>query len=356
MRERTVLERENKALAPARAGKAPAKQAAPLLPPKCAQPSPWPDADCAHSTPSADRVKRRAVALTNIIVEGVNHTKSHSNTPKGPAVFAGSWDWHSAVHAHWALLSMARVHGFAEVEKWVTVRLSDKAIADEFLFVRKTKGFEVPYGRAWFLMLLHEFARRRRTSTQIDAIRKALQEDVLGYLERSTFPERKSGFIATHDSWLFAYLLLALSDPGDKALNRMRALRKAKLEPARSKITAITPAKSDFMDLPAVLALIDRVDPVFAGTPAALMIGPSPALEDPPLTSANEHSAGTALVQIWPHAFEAHRGDKGSCSRFHARMNEMFSRTDHWADSFEHVAHWVPQFMWMGMWLAAGRP
>jgi hypothetical protein len=34
----------------------------------------------------------------------------------------------------------------------------------------------------------------------------------------------------------------------------------------------------------------------------------------------------------------------------------MFSRTDHWADSFDHVAHWVPQFMWMGMWLAAGRP
>ena len=135
MRERAVLERENKALAPAKTGKAPAgtpaKQAAPLLPPKCAQPSPWPDADCARSTPCAERLMRRAVALTNVIAEGVGQTKSHSNTPKGQGVFAGSWDWHSAVHAQWALLSMARVHGFAEKEKWLTQRLSDKAIDPE---------------------------------------------------------------------------------------------------------------------------------------------------------------------------------------------------------------------------------
>jgi len=363
MRERAALEYENKALAPSKDSKAPAKATAKpvtlLLPPKCAQPSPWPDAECERSRPSADRLRRRAMALANVILEGVQNTKEHGPGLTGGGPFAGSWDWHSAVHGHWALLSIARVHGFTDLDTWLTKRLTDKAIADEFMFLTRNRkqGFEVPYGRAWFLMVLLEFARRRRRSTQLEAITRGIQEDVLGYLERSALPEGKNGFLATHDSWLFAYLLVALSDPSAKpVLDRMRALRKNKFEPARSKIIAFTPAKSDFMDLAAVLALIDRVDPTFSGTPAAITIGPSPALDDPPLTSANEHSAGTALVQVWPHAFEAHRGDKASCSRFHGRMNEMFSRTDHWADSFKHVAHWVPQFMWMGMWLAAGRP
>jgi hypothetical protein len=358
MRERVVFEREIKTLA---RPKPAAKPAAPLLPPKCAQPSPWPDADCARSQPSAERLRRRAVALANVIVESVQNTREHANSHKGPGLFQGSWDYHSAVHAHWALLSMARVHGFKELETWLSSRLSDGALAKELDFLRKAtkaSGFEMPYGWAWLLMVLLEIRRRGRKSTQLVNLTCNVENEVLGYLQRATLPERKNGaFIATHDSWLFAYLLVALSEPAtDAARDLLRALRKNKLDPARGKINAFVPAKTDFMDLAAVLALIDRVDPIYAGSPTPLRLATAPALDDPPLTRANEHSAGTVLVQVWPHAVEARRGDKASCSRFHARMNEMFSRPDHWADSFRGVAHWVPQFMWMGMWLAAGRP
>jgi len=364
MRERAVLERENKALAPAKTGapaKAAPKPAAPALPPKCAQPSPWPDADCDKSQPSAEKTRSRAIALSNVILEGVLKKTPHAKADGGPGPFTGSFDWHSAVHGHWALLSIARVHKFTELNDWLEKRLSDAALGTEFEFLKKNKrtGFEVPYGRAWLLMLLFELAKRGRKSTQFAVITRGVQDDVLSYLERATLPENmKTGrFIATHDSWLFAYLLVALSEPATDAVrNRMRALRKGKIETARSKIAAVTPAKSDFMDLGAVLALIDRIDPIFTGQPSPLVMAPAPPLDDPPLTITNEHSAGTVLVQVWPHAVEARRGDKPSCSRFHARMNEMFSRTDHWADSFESVAHWVPQFMWMGMWLSAGRP
>src|SRR5262245_40393755 len=103
MRERAVLERENRALAPAKAGQSLAtpvsKTAASLLPPKCAQPSPWPDVDCDRSRPVADRLRKRAVALANVILEGVLNTKAHAAIGTGPGLFAGSWDWHSAVHA-----------------------------------------------------------------------------------------------------------------------------------------------------------------------------------------------------------------------------------------------------------------
>ena len=358
MRERVVFEREIKTLARAKPA---TKPSAPLLPPKCAQPSPWPDGDCARSQPSAERLRRRAVALANVILEGVQNTTEHSHTDKGPGLFQGSWDYHSAVHAHWALLSMARAHAFKELDTWLSNRLSDGALAKELDFLRKStkaNGFEMPYGWAWLLMVLFELRRRGRKSAQFVNLTRAVEAEVLGYLQRAALPERTNGtFIATHDSWLFAYLLLALSEPAaDAARDHLRALRKNKIEPARAKIAAFVPAKSDFMDLTAVLALVDRVDPIYTGSPTALSLGISPPLDDPPLTRANEHSAGTVLVQVWPHAVEAHRGDKASCARFHARMNEMFSRPDHWGDSFQAVAHWVPQFMWMGMWLAAGRP
>jgi hypothetical protein len=70
MRERAVLERENKALAPAKTGKAPvgtpAKQATPPLPPKCAQPSPWPDADCMTTASRQSKSLENSARLTRV--------------------------------------------------------------------------------------------------------------------------------------------------------------------------------------------------------------------------------------------------------------------------------------------------
>jgi hypothetical protein len=373
MRERQGLEHETAALElPARGlpleregprARTSSRRKAPQAPPLplvCAQPSPWPDAPCDRSRPSAETARRRVARLAEVMVEGVLTTKLHDKSPAGPGLFAGSWDWHSAVHAHWALLCIARVRKLASIEDWLSKRLTDAALRAERNFLAKSgSGFEMPYGRAWLLMVLFELARRGRKSSEVTALTSQTQEQVVGWLERTDFPEDKqTGKLrATHGSWLFAYLLVALSEPAStKITDRLRALRKAKLDAARSKIAAFKPAKSDFMDLPAVLALTDRVDPIFPGAPGPLAYGALPALDDPPLDDSNAHSAGTALVQVWPHAVQSHRGDKQACSRFYARMNEMFSRPDHWADSFELVAHWVPQFMWMGLWLEAGRP
>jgi len=75
-----------------------------------------------------------------------------------------------------------------------------------------------------------------------------------------------------------------------------------------------------------------------------------------PITASNAHTAGRAMVRIWPFAIEAQMGDPAACARFQTRLSEMFARPDQWRDDFATVAHWVPQFMWMGMWLDRGRP
>ncbi|HEU5323320.1 MAG TPA: DUF2891 family protein, partial [Methylomirabilota bacterium] len=289
----------------------------------------------------------------------ITTTKPHARTSGGAGPFTGSFDWHSAVHAHWALLSIARVTNDATLETLLGRRLTDSALEAERKFLKGQAGFEVPYGRAWLLLLLHEMTLRVRRPRAVAALRADTEAAVLDWLERSPYPEGGTGaapvFNAAHDSWLFAYLLVALSTPGKAVTERMRKLRQGKLEPARAKLAKATHSPTDFLYLPAVQALVDRFDPTSTAA-SPYPVAPSPPLADPPLTDGNAHSAGAVLVRIWPYALHKMNVDAKACARFHARMNEMFSRPDHWADSFELVAHWVPQFMWMAVWLEAGRP
>jgi len=82
--------------------------------------------------------------------------------------FYGCFDWHSAVHGHWTLARLARLHpdaAFAADARAALGRnLTDAALAAEHAFlVRPDRaGFERPYGLAWLLQLdaeLHGWAR-----------------------------------------------------------------------------------------------------------------------------------------------------------------------------------------------------
>ena len=78
-----------------------------------------------------------------------------------PAFF-GSFDWHSAVHGHWALARLAR--GFPTTPFAVKIRaallrsFAPENLADEVAYMSATgrAGFERPYGLAWLLQLCAE--------------------------------------------------------------------------------------------------------------------------------------------------------------------------------------------------------
>jgi hypothetical protein len=74
-------------------------------------------------------------------------------------LFHGCFDWHSAVHGHWAVLRYGNVVGRTmEVENTIA-RLQSSALADERTFMNGSPNFEMPYGRAWFLALALEYER-----------------------------------------------------------------------------------------------------------------------------------------------------------------------------------------------------
>jgi hypothetical protein len=72
-------------------------------------------------------------------------------------VFHGCFDWHSAVHGHWALLRIARVTGrHEEAAAAAVASLRRDGLADEDAHLAREPAFEMPYGRAWFLRLAVE--------------------------------------------------------------------------------------------------------------------------------------------------------------------------------------------------------
>src|SRR5262245_49464716 len=72
------------------------------------------------------------------------------------AAFHGCLDWHSAVHGVWALTAYARMTGDRQDEPLIAALLSPASVAAERAFLRARPGFEMPYGRAWFLRLARE--------------------------------------------------------------------------------------------------------------------------------------------------------------------------------------------------------
>ncbi|HVH43762.1 MAG TPA: DUF2891 family protein [Labilithrix sp.] len=325
----------------------------------CGEASPWADRPCPRAEPSAELVEKRIDRLVSVIVEDIRKTTPHA-TEKGPtSLFGGSFDWHSCVHAHWALLSIARVTKRTTVDDWLKTRLVTKQLEAEMNHLRKQTSFERPYGRAWFLLMLAELEAHSWRPKDTAKWRQEVELDLCRWLEKSPYPEGSSTFDGAHSSWLFAMLLAWLAVPSSKVKPTLEKLLTSKVEPARGALAKWKHLDTDFLFLPAVQATLDRVALPSDKVPAYALDKP-PALAAPPIDDARAHMPGAAVVRIWPFAIDARSATvaktaDAACSRYHTRVKELFTRPDQWADTF-NVSHWVPQFIWMAEWLHRGRP
>lgn len=75
-------------------------------------------------------------------------------------VFYGCYDWHSAVHSHWALVRQLRLFEdhpeAAAIVESIDRRLTDENVADEVAYLEANPTFERPYGWAWLCHLAAE--------------------------------------------------------------------------------------------------------------------------------------------------------------------------------------------------------
>jgi hypothetical protein len=125
-------------------------------------------------------------------------------------VFHGCFDWHSAVHGHWALLRIGRVSpGGAAGAQAADASMTDAGIAQEADYLRTNPFFEMPYGRAWFLRLAIEHERWCLENATGNPLKlRAMADEVAGSLRTyyaTTTPSPATAEYA-NGSWALAQL------------------------------------------------------------------------------------------------------------------------------------------------------
>jgi hypothetical protein len=123
--------------------------------------------------------------------------------------FYGSYDWHSAVHMHWLLARILRMHPSiperAAIEARLERHLTPSNIARERAFFNGPGGltFARPYGWAWLLELQAELIRVQRWHTAVAPLATELAERFIRFFEGSAYPARAG----THGNTAFAAIL-----------------------------------------------------------------------------------------------------------------------------------------------------
>jgi hypothetical protein len=115
--------------------------------------------------------------------------------------FYGSYDWHSAVHMHWLLARVRRLHPrlpvCATIDAAFDRHFAPAAIAGECAYLDRplTGGFERTYGWAWLLKLADELSRSedeqaQRWTAAVEPLARRFVTRYLDYLPRADYPLR----------------------------------------------------------------------------------------------------------------------------------------------------------------------
>jgi hypothetical protein len=129
-------------------------------------------------------------------------------------IFFGSFDWHSCVHSYWLLATLYRLFPklpeHADIAALFVDAFTPDKVNGELAYLERAtaRGFERPYGWAWFLMLQAELNRHKgRVGKSWPSILKPLARlfatRFREHLPKLTYPVRSG----VHSSTAFALAL-----------------------------------------------------------------------------------------------------------------------------------------------------
>ncbi len=119
--------------------------------------------------------------LAPILAENVARWEPHAEdgcSRDRTPMFYGCYDWHSAVHSHWALMRLRSRSD--DVTQVLDARITPEGAARELAFLAARPGFEVPYGLAWLLTLCRE-ARATRWHAALVGLEQLARDRMIGW-------------------------------------------------------------------------------------------------------------------------------------------------------------------------------
>ena len=151
-----------------------------------------------------------AIALGHVTREQPN-VIAHVSPRTVHPIFFGSYDWHSCVHSYWLLATLYR--RFPKLPQRVEIAalfkgaLTPDKVKGELAYLERAtaRGFERPYGWAWFLMLQAEFARHnnKHWASALEPLAALFAKRFREHLPKATYPIRSG----VHSSTAFALAL-----------------------------------------------------------------------------------------------------------------------------------------------------
>ena len=146
--------------------------------------------------------------------------------------FYGCWDWHSAVHGHWAMVKVLKE--FPEISERDKIilklekNLSQENLNKEYEFFKQdfAKGFERTYGWAWLMKLYSElltwdYEKAQTWSTNMKPLVDLLSQRTISFLDKLSKPLRPG----THSNTAFSFsLMIEYANIADdkKLLNKIK--------------------------------------------------------------------------------------------------------------------------------------
>ncbi|MEZ6008857.1 MAG: DUF2891 domain-containing protein [Planctomycetota bacterium] len=182
-----------------------------------------------------------ALALAGIPREYPNktgHVYLDDRSPRPPReahpVFFGCFDWHSAVHGHWMLVRLLRLHPDAAIAPRI-VELLDHQLTPDKLEVEaawfrrpENKSWERTYGWAWLLRLAQELRtwedpRAARWAKALQPLEGEIVRLAKGFLPASRWPLRSGLHIDS--AFALSFFLDYARAVGDAELERLAVER-----------------------------------------------------------------------------------------------------------------------------------
>ncbi len=130
--------------------------------------------------------------------------------------FYGCFDWHSAVHGHWSLVSLLRqfpdLKRKKETEEWLLKSMSKENILQEAAYFdnKHNSSYERTYGWAWVLKLAEELKQwdapiARELEANLQPLTDLMVAKYLDFLPKLNYPIRVGEHTNTAFGLSFAY-------------------------------------------------------------------------------------------------------------------------------------------------------
>ena len=273
-------------------------------------------------------------------------------TDSGHPAFHGCVDWHSAVHATYALLAVARITGQPEYRD-AALRASGQpiALAAEVAQIRDgSLGDERPYGFAWALIL--DVEADRSSVTSFHELGVAARDQLAGLL--SGVPARRGMDEGAQDSYgslswatyaLHAWAVHFGDRPGQEIAEAAAGALLLDETVARHCRPEVTTAEREFFS-PCYLDFLLAAE--LGRTGEALSQAREVVLATRPLPGSamrNPHTAGLNFSRAWG-VYGAWRllRDPRLLDVWAELVSAHLAMPGYWRSDYWHHAHWVAQF------------